>query len=1057
MKAKVSKRLLTALWVLGVLLLTLVMVGVLLLGSVPALSGTNPSDGRSLAEARQALEQQIKSTPGFVGIAHSEVRGEIVIFLENEQAKGIVSSRFEGHSVRTEVTGRFHALSTQVAESIAPSQVAQVSFDRKGIVRPLMGGTSASAYVANEFWAGTLGMVTYDNKILSNAHVIAMDGSNFLPVGTPIIQPGMCDGGTLLDRVGKLEQYIPIEFWGPKNYADAAIASIDAGIEASPGEQFDEAGNYWIAEWTEVSVGDIVRKSGRTTGITTGEVANTNYAGWVLHGDRLAYFADQIVVDGPFSAMGDSGSAVDKNGEFVGLVHAGNDDYSIVCKASYIIEGLGIAVEPTEVEQPDITVDPTGLEMTLPPDTTQDYILTIGNIGDAALTYHVSVQQATGGTGTAQAERLFSVERARRILEAPLESSQAEPQYSGHTQGGWQTIMTDDFEGPWPGVWTTWVAPGATDAYWGKDGYRSYTGSYSAFCAKSGEAGVNPPSNYLNNMYAWMIYGPFSLEDATAAELNFWFWADTEPDCDWLHWMASVDDYHYYGRSFSRDSGGWVNESFDLTNVDTLGNLCGEPEVWIAFIFESDASITYQGAFVDEVVLRKYVADGVNNPPHTPSNPSPANHATHVSIDANLSWTGGDPDADDTVTYDVHFGTSSPPPFKEAIGLYPATETSLTYELDPLDYNTICYWKIVATDSQGASTTGPVWEFTAGGPDCAWLDVEPGSGSVAPGESDELTVTIGTSGLDPGDYSAEIVIANNDADKDPVVLPVTLHVSDVTPTVTTQDASGIGVDAATLNMSYTVGGHSSVSVRFAYKKAADSAWTKTLWVSKSASGTHAEPLSGLNTHTLYDFRGELKYDSTEIRGAALQFTTGSASEEATAEATRSIDPQTIVPGETVQVTVEFDSLLGHTEGFGLVEEIPEGWLFESVDNAGADFVKVDGTIEWLWLTLEAGATKAVVYTLTAPDDADEADYPIDGVVKAAGVDNPVLGDDTITVGEQPWYHDWTEDGVIGDEAILEAVSCWLTGRRKNDHVLTDEDILWLVACWLTGEVTLYPY
>ena len=97
-----------------------------------------------------------------------------------------------------------------------------------------------------------------------------------------------------------------------------------------------------------------------------------------------------------------------------------------------------------------------------------------------------------------------------------------------------------------------------------------------------------------------------------------------------------------------------------------------------------------------------------NNPPYTPYNPSPSNHATGVSIYADLSWSGGDPDAGDTVTYDVYFGTSSsPPPVSN-------DQSATTYDPGTLSYSTTYYWKIVATDNHGASTIGDRWDFTTG-------------------------------------------------------------------------------------------------------------------------------------------------------------------------------------------------------------------------------------------------------------------------------------------------------------------------------------------------------
>jgi len=335
------------------LFLMLVLVGALLFGSIPATAGENPGRGKSLAEAAKALEQELLSAAGdgFVGIAHSEADGEVIVFVEDEQARRRVPRSFEGYTVQTEVTGKIQTLATEVVEPLI-----DVSADRQNEVSPLVGGISLSAYVRRGMgiypYAGTLGMVTYDNKILSNAHVIATnsDTGEFLDTGTPIIQPGSYDGGTLEDRVGALEAYIPIDFApNAKNYADAAISSIDGGVEASPGEQFYEGGNYWIEGWAEVSKGDIVRKSGYTTGVTAGQVVRTNVSVVVWYGDRSAYFVDQIVVtqdNWSFAAPGDSGSAVDKDGEFVGLLFAGSERSAVINKAGHIIDGLGIAVEP---------------------------------------------------------------------------------------------------------------------------------------------------------------------------------------------------------------------------------------------------------------------------------------------------------------------------------------------------------------------------------------------------------------------------------------------------------------------------------------------------------------------------------------------------------------------------------------------------------------------------------------------------------------------------------------------------------------------------------------
>jgi hypothetical protein len=95
-----------------------------------------------------------------------------------------------------------------------------------------------------------------------------------------------------------------------------------------------------------------------------------------------------------------------------------------------------------------------------------------------------------------------------------------------------------------------------------------------------------------------------------------------------------------------------------------------------------------------------------NKAPYEPSDPDPEDGATDVSIEADLSWTGGDPNSGDTVTYDVYFGKTNPPP--KVVN----NQTYTTYNPGTMELNGTYYWRIVAWDSQSVSTSGKIWHFT---------------------------------------------------------------------------------------------------------------------------------------------------------------------------------------------------------------------------------------------------------------------------------------------------------------------------------------------------------
>lgn len=96
----------------------------------------------------------------------------------------------------------------------------------------------------------------------------------------------------------------------------------------------------------------------------------------------------------------------------------------------------------------------------------------------------------------------------------------------------------------------------------------------------------------------------------------------------------------------------------------------------------------------------------VNRKPDAPSNPVPSHRATKRPLITTLSWDCSDPDGD-SLTYDVYFGTSSSPTTRVA-----TNQSDRKFVMPNLLRGATYYWKVVARDSEGATTEGQVWKFT---------------------------------------------------------------------------------------------------------------------------------------------------------------------------------------------------------------------------------------------------------------------------------------------------------------------------------------------------------
>jgi subtilisin family serine protease len=195
---------------------------------------------------------------------------------------------------------------------------------------------------------------------------------------------------------------------------------------------------------------------------------------------------------------------------------------------------------------------------------------------------------------------------------------------------GWTNITTQNFDGAFPGSWNVYDRDGYDNGeyLWGKRNCQPVSGQYSGWAVGAGASGMlkSCGDNYPNNADSWMVYGPFSLANATDAELLYKLWLDSESNYDKLCYYASINGNNWYGRCAWGNSQGWLDRELDLTDVYILGDITGSPQVWVAFKFESDSSINYpEGAYVDNIVLRKYVSAAAGAQPRpADATPEPA-------------------------------------------------------------------------------------------------------------------------------------------------------------------------------------------------------------------------------------------------------------------------------------------------------------------------------------------------------------------------------------------------------------------------------------------------
>jgi hypothetical protein len=279
----------------------------------------------------------------------------IHVYTESKMAPGKLPEMIEGVRVIEKVSGKIIAMKGGGGVSHTAKQTPPIQLGCSG---------SPTLDIANGYCCGgTLGSLVSkggSQYILSNSHVFAGDvvsGGNgrVSTVGDDVTQPGLIDincsasGGQVVADVSTLSTTYPP---ASTPNVDCSIAQVRSGMVRTDGAIL-EVGTL-SASTVGASVGQAVKKSGRTTGLTRSTVSTVNVTvtvGYTTECAGSSYtktYTGQIIISNNgsrFLNSGDSGSLmvedVTTNPRAVGLLFAGSSSTAVANPIGDVLSHLG--------------------------------------------------------------------------------------------------------------------------------------------------------------------------------------------------------------------------------------------------------------------------------------------------------------------------------------------------------------------------------------------------------------------------------------------------------------------------------------------------------------------------------------------------------------------------------------------------------------------------------------------------------------------------------------------------------------------------------------------
>ncbi len=297
---------------------------------------------------------KLMADPDVIGTATTvgeDGKPAIMVLVLTEKAKLGVPTKLDDVNTVVVLTDRVVAMGT-TAVSHKTKQTPPIQLGTSGGWRYDL----ANGYCCG----GTLGSlikIGTQMRILSNYHVFEADivsggNSRVAATGDYIIQPGLIDvacAATSAQNVATLVKTSSL----PNNNVDCSSATIITGMVNTTGAIL-EVGTI-SATTIAASVGQLVKKSGRTTGLTRSKVSGLNATISITYENECAggtaftkTFTGQILVTNKRSAFlagGDSGSLmvqdVTTNPKAVGLLFAGSSTIAVANPINSVLSFFG--------------------------------------------------------------------------------------------------------------------------------------------------------------------------------------------------------------------------------------------------------------------------------------------------------------------------------------------------------------------------------------------------------------------------------------------------------------------------------------------------------------------------------------------------------------------------------------------------------------------------------------------------------------------------------------------------------------------------------------------